>query len=241
MSQSQHTTVDDLEPISDKFEKTPSGCWEWTESTTGGYGDLRWDGRVRKAHRVAYSLANGGIPDGKQVNHHCDNPPCVRPDHLYAGTQSENMKDAYRRGGKDIVSGEDHPMYGADQSGESNGNSKLTERDVVKIRERYDNGGVTQKELGDRYDIETGSVCSIVRGKSWENAPGPTQDPYSAFGENNSSKKLDRESVVKLREEYACTDATMAELADELDVSLSNVALIVNGETWEDAGGPINE
>lgn len=78
-----------------------SDCTIWTGSTDGhGYGQL-WDvelGRPEKAYRVAWRIFNGKIPKGKFVLHHCDNPICVNPLHLFLGTQRDNMKDCYKKG-----------------------------------------------------------------------------------------------------------------------------------------------
>lgn len=77
-------------------------CWVWTKSTRYGYGMFarRENGKTKHylAHRVSWELANGPIPEGLQVLHHCDNPPCVRPDHLFLGTQFDNMQDAAAKG-----------------------------------------------------------------------------------------------------------------------------------------------
>jgi HNH endonuclease len=74
-------------------------CWEWTGSTRHfGHGHLNVSGRRVLAHRFSWELANGPIPPGLQINHHCDNPPCVRPDHLYLGTQADNTRDRVERG-----------------------------------------------------------------------------------------------------------------------------------------------
>ena len=79
--------------------KHGSGCWEWQGAKVrGGYGFF-WDGkRNGVAHRYSYELAYGPIPSGKIVCHHCDNPPCVRPDHLFCGTHSDNENDKYAKG-----------------------------------------------------------------------------------------------------------------------------------------------
>ncbi len=82
-----------------KVGKT-EGCWLWkgrrTESGYGHFG-IR-SGKMCRAHRFSFELAYGPIPSGMYICHHCDNPPCVRPDHLFVGTNSDNAKDAIAKG-----------------------------------------------------------------------------------------------------------------------------------------------
>ena len=75
------------------------GCWEWKgHRNTGGYGVITHNGRDHTASRVSWEIHFGPIPDGLSICHHCDNPPCVRPDHLFIGTHSDNMRDAFAKG-----------------------------------------------------------------------------------------------------------------------------------------------
>jgi hypothetical protein len=85
-------------------------CWVWTASTRGGYGSIGISGRMERSHRVSWELANGPIPAGLCVLHHCDNPLCVNPGHLFLGTKKDNAKDMYSKGRRIPLSGDDHPL-----------------------------------------------------------------------------------------------------------------------------------
>ena len=108
-------------------------CRTWTGSRNeDGYGFFWSGGKGRKAHRVAYEIAKGPIPVGMLVCHHCDNPRCVRVEHLFLGNASDNMKDAVRKGRlKTINSTQTHFRSGRAPFGESAARTKLKEAQVL--------------------------------------------------------------------------------------------------------------
>jgi hypothetical protein len=118
------------------------------------YGVVNEGQRKHKAHRVAWTLAVGPIPDGLNVLHRCDNPPCVRSSHLFLGSQTENRADCVAKGRS--RGGRVHLI------GERNGLSKLTDEQRIELTRLR--GVVTQDELAARYGISQSSVGRIQRG-----------------------------------------------------------------------------
>jgi hypothetical protein len=146
--------------LEDRFwslvEKTDS-CWVWLGSKSRGYGKINIGGKSEWAHRVAYRLTHGDVIRGLVVMHSCDNPPCVNPAHLVAGTQDENMADARSKGRGRI----------GRNTGEFAYQTKLTWAQVQEIRESSD----LLKNLAAKYGVSTGTISSVKRGKSWK-TPG---------------------------------------------------------------------
>ena len=86
--------------------RMPNGCLEWTRSKDGhGYGQIRIAGKTVNTHRFAWAQANGSIPEGMEVCHHCDNPPCCDLEHLFLGTQAENLADMTAKGRRGVRGG----------------------------------------------------------------------------------------------------------------------------------------
>ena len=118
-----------------------TGCSLWMGRTDrDGYGKITRAGRTLRAHRVAYELFISPIPKGVHVLHHCDTPPCVNPDHLWLGTNADNIRDRDQKG------------RAAKQAGEQNGKARLTDKDARAIRSRYA-AGETQRPLAREYGV----------------------------------------------------------------------------------------
>jgi hypothetical protein len=141
-------------------------CWLWTSSIhKSGYGLFFMPGKHRnaakaKAHRVSYELFVGPIPEGLDVLHRCDVRRCVNPDHLYPGTDADNMRDRDSRGRR------------PPPTGTKNGRAKLTEEAVREIK-RALAAGETQTSLGRRYGVAQGQISNIALGKQWAHVREP--------------------------------------------------------------------
>jgi hypothetical protein len=141
-----------------KVEKT-DGCWQWTGSrNSDGYGNFHDRGtHSTKAHRFIYERTYGEIPPGYNVCHRCDNPSCVRPDHLFLGTQADNMRDCQRKGRYSRATG---------QIGSAHHYSKLKESDIPIIRSLRASG-VTFKAIGQRFGVRDVTIQNIFNGHTW--------------------------------------------------------------------------
>lgn len=149
----------------------PDACWLWTGSFfDSGYGQFAQTAKInRRAHRVAYELAIGPIPDGLNVLHSCDNRPCCNPSHLFIGTQLDNMADMTAKGRQGMRG---HFAPERRPRGERHHNSRLTLADVRAIRLAYASGHRTQQSLANEYGVTRGNIGHIVRGVAWRTEDG---------------------------------------------------------------------
>ena len=133
-------------------------CWLWTAATTAEYGTIGLGGGLGNllAHRAAWILAHGSIPDGLDVCHRCDIRPCVNIAHLFLGTDLENMRDKETKG------------RGNQASGEAHGSNKLSATQVVEIRELYVTGNYTQEILSMMYGVTNQTINAIVHRRTWK-------------------------------------------------------------------------
>ncbi len=150
---------DFFERHADKFQIVPwSGCWIWTAAADRkGYGQVRIGGRaggIVYAHRLSWEARHGPIPkgqDGLCVLHRCDVPSCINPDHLFIGTNANNVADRDAKG------------RGNAPCGEANGNARLTDAEVVEIRSLA--GTATQQDIATRFGVTNQHIGHIL---SWK-------------------------------------------------------------------------
>lgn len=158
----------DIETINNFFDKVnkkgpiPEHCPElgrcyiFTGYTNSeGYGSFWYNKKLFKAHRFAYLLKYGPIPEGKLVCHKCDNTSCVRPKHLFIGTHLDNTRDCIKKGRIIFKTGELHGM------------AFLTEEQVLKIRKLYKTGNYTQTELAKRFGVGQNHISRIILKQAW--------------------------------------------------------------------------
>jgi hypothetical protein len=177
----------DVERFWSKVIKTedPNACWIWTGSHDKyGYGYFSSKGKSIKAHRIAYILTHGSIPDGMCICHTCDVRNCVRIDHLFAATSKENTADRDQKGrtARGERSGaHTHPekWHSGDEHwtrqkpellhrGESHGMAKFTEDEIRELRRRYDAGGVSISALARECKVALSTMTSIIRRTHWK-------------------------------------------------------------------------
>jgi DNA-binding XRE family transcriptional regulator len=128
-------------------------CWIWLGSiSSNGYGQFWLNGKAVRVHRVVWFLTHSEWPKAHCL-HHCDNPPCCNPAHLFEGTVQDNHADMVRKGRSTL--------------GSKNGAAKLTEVKAAQIRKMYASGNFTQVKLAELYDVSQTTVSDIVLNRHW--------------------------------------------------------------------------
>ena len=149
------------QPIAERFwpkvtRGRPDQCWEWNaHRNPQGYGKFQIRRQSTVAHRVAWQITNGPIPDELHVLHKCDNPPCCNPEHLFLGTDADNRADALAKGRVRVA------------VGTACHTARLTEADVQRIR----SSAKTGKALARQYGVWDTTIYDIRNGKTWKHVP----------------------------------------------------------------------
>ena len=130
-----------------------SGCQLWLAHTVWGYGHVHWKGRDHRAHRLAWELVNGPVPDGLVICHRCDVKACINPNHLFADTIVGNNEDKRKKGRQ--------------ARGEGVNTAKLTEKQVREIR-------LDPRETRDiaaQFGVDLSTIIRIRNGSTWKHLP----------------------------------------------------------------------
>lgn len=178
------------------------GCWLF--GTPGnGYGKLQIEGRTVAAHRYAYEVAHGAIPDGAVVRHSCDTPRCVRPDHLSLGSPMDNSRDMTRRARQ--------------ARGVRQGSVKLTDAQVLELRELR-RAGVTYRTLAHKFAISPSQASSVATGHDWGHLPGAI--PAQTIRKIGAAEKAEALA-------HIAAGSTHAEIAEKFGVTRSAISQMV--------------
>ena len=207
--------VDPARAFQTSYKIVESGCWEWTGSrSVQGYGRIGKASGTIKAHRLSYELHHGPIGEGLFVCHKCDNPPCVNPAHLFAGTARENIQDMDRKGRRVTVRGEDR------------GHTKLTAKSAKEIF--LDPRVYT--EIAADYGVTREAIGSIKQGETWTHvthglALPPLRDKLS---DNWHLNKLTSDIVLQIVND----GGKRKDLAKKYGVHPHSISRIFSGKTW---------
>jgi predicted DNA-binding protein YlxM (UPF0122 family) len=197
-------------------------CWKWTGHLgADGYGRFRSNGHELRAHRASWLCHYGDIPEDKPcICHSCDNKWCIRPLHLFAGTDGDNNQDMFTKGRNIVCRGEDL--------------SRLSEKQVHEIHRKLV-GGMTQEEIAHEYQIGRATVSHIKNGETWAHLlPDNYKPPPAswAFGERAGQAKLTDDEARQIRRMALSGSYLFQEIADMFNVSKSAVWAIKHGRTW---------
>ena len=149
-------TLEVVERFHEKWSVAENGCWEWTGAVAGrGYGEMKIPGTRKQvyAHRLSYMIHHGEIPEGMFVCHACDNVKCVKPSHLFLGTNSDNHLDMKSKG--------------RHLNGAKNVQSKLTDEKVRQMHS-LSRQGLSQGKIAASFGVTQGTVWKILHGERWQ-------------------------------------------------------------------------
>ena len=209
-------------PMEQRFwEKVRKGtdCWEWIGANTRGYGvfgrfnaDGKWSTIL--AHRLSYEMASGRIPEGVIVCHHCDNPRCVRPEHLFLGTDKDNQVDKCAEG---------RNCRGERRS------KGLTDGDVRLIRTLYAEGA-SQPSLALRFGVARTTINDIVNLYTWRHVEEDT--PRHRRTDNRRQRAVLSEDQVRAIRQGASRGELQSDIGRRFGCSHSQISRIVLRLQW---------
>jgi hypothetical protein len=150
-------------------------CWVWTAGKSNKYGDYYFNGKHFRVHRLVWESIHGPIPEKMVICHKCDNPPCCNPDHLFMGTQKDNVQDALKKGKYNYTANKNPHLRNRVYSGtienaccgERSPLAKLKESDVRIIRELAAQGH-SSWVLAKRYNVDPSAIRQVVKRQTWK-------------------------------------------------------------------------
>lgn len=189
-----------------------NGCWVWNWSVSEkGYAAVQLSGRAHRAHRVAYELVNGPIPDGLMIRHLCGNPSCVNAEHLIPGTQTQNSIDMVDAGNQVT--------------------QKLRRTDADKIRQIFAAGGISRSEIARQYGVTPGTIRLIIANKTFQDE---YYSPPSMRKKKSVFSVLDNELAKEIRKIYARGGISQQAVAEMYQVSHSTISSIIRNKLYSD-------
>lgn len=198
------------------FEIDENGCHNWKGYIQpNGYGRFRVAGVSLAAHRAAYVVSRGFIPDGADICHACDNRRCLNPEHLFVGSRQENMLDCKLKGRLSIQQDPSRILRG-----DRHKNRKLSSDQVAEIRASTDNA----YQVAERYRISPSHVWRLRSNQQW----GGTPSTARAHTKRRKNTKLSPDAIGFIRK----SDLSLKQLADIYGVSQSCIQHAKSGYTW---------
>jgi hypothetical protein len=196
-------------------------CWLWlgAHQMDSGHGVFRLRGTNMPAGKAALILSDVEVTAGLNICHHCDNPPCIRPDHLFQGTDKENAQDMAQKG--------------RSSWGEKHYRAKLTNADARSIIQEYAAGALA-KDLAAKYRVSPSAVGALLTGRQWKQLTGGASVSHGrGRGERAHAAKLTEAVVLEIRQKYATGKlGNLSQVARDLGVQRHAIYALLSGKTW---------
>lgn len=189
-----------------------NGCWIWQAQAQHDFGYGQISGM--NSHRFAFKWAHGNIPTNAWILHRCGVAACCNPDHLYAGSPTENAADTGRHGRR--------------HTGVKHHNAKFSNAQVEQIRIDYWDSNLSLEDTAKKHAGTLGSVSRILKGEAYADAPGPREARLRGARDRVLSRKLAEE--VRLR---ARSGETVTQIARDLNINVETLRDAINGKSWK--------